>query len=195
MTPRRGLPSIPTQVDTMTGLVPVRHQSFESLGVDVAELPYQGGDYSMVIVLPKQNDGVEVLKQNLRNVLIRDLVSQLVDRQVRKPQCAWCKFKLETEYSLRNLLQNLGIRRIIGPGADLSGITEDNDIQASAVVHKAFVKVNEEGTEAAAVSGAVFVTTTLGLPTVEFKVDPPFLFFIRNTRTKDVMFAGQVTHL
>ncbi|CAN7978128.1 unnamed protein product [Ixodes persulcatus] len=171
MTPRRGLPSIPTQVDTMTGLVPVRHQSFESLGVDVAELPYQGGDYSMVIVLPKQNDGVEVLKQNLTNVLIRDLVSQLVDRQVR--QCAWCKFKLETEYSLRNPLQNLGIRRIIGPGADLSGITEDNNIQVSAV---AFVKVNEEETEAAAVSGAVFVATTLGLPTVEFKVDSRFYF-------------------
>ncbi|KAG0425645.1 hypothetical protein HPB47_027198 [Ixodes persulcatus] len=342
--------TIPTQVDTMTGLVPVRHQSFESLGVDMAELPYQGGDYSMVILLPKQNDGVEVFKQNLTDVLIKDMASQLVDRQVR---VFLPRFKLETEYSLRNPLENLGIRRIFGPDADLSGITEDNDIQVSAVVHKAFVKstfdvanaaaiherlsllsayestldstfhaqllkvdfvnggqaamdeinrlvllnaiffkgvwstkfdesattkkqflnggttptqvdtmtksirigyksfptmrlevaelpyaggnynnlknlgitemfsaqadlsgitsdadltvsdvvhkavveVNEEGTEAAAATGVVAVNRLSGVPSLEFNVNQPFLFFIRNTQTQDLLFAGQLNHL
>ncbi|CAN7936932.1 unnamed protein product [Ixodes hexagonus] len=72
----------PTQVDTMTGPIPVRHQSFESLGFDVAELPYHGGDYSMVILLPKRNDGVEVLKQNLTQDLVKDLARQLEERVV-----------------------------------------------------------------------------------------------------------------
>ncbi|CAN7936939.1 unnamed protein product [Ixodes hexagonus] len=248
----------PTQVDMMMGSVEIGHRFFRDLQIDVADLPYQGKDYSMTVILPWRNDGVEEIKQNLTLNLFQSLVSKLRKRKVfvylprsvlcyfsdvfisspvaRVPVlcgnsysrndvcfnystvlstfpcenvCSACHqgthilvsisssayvFKLEAEYSLKEPLQNMGIRQVFSSAADLSGITNDNDLVVSAVVHKAVVEVNEEGSEAAAVTSVVAVTR-LGTQAFEFNVDHPFLFFIRNTVTNDILFAGQVNSL
>ncbi|CAN8033020.1 unnamed protein product [Ixodes persulcatus] len=72
----------PAEVDTMVGKIRIRHNSFENLGVDVAELPYRGGDYSMVILLPREKTGVVALKRNLTAAQLETLVDQLVERDV-----------------------------------------------------------------------------------------------------------------
>lgn len=104
------------------------------------------------------------------------------------------RFKLETMYSLKEILQQMGIKKIFD-GADLSGITGDKSLEVSAVVQKAVVEVNEEGTEAAVVSGVIGATRVASFPSFNFIVDHPFLFFIRNTHANAILFAGQVNHL
>lgn len=181
----------PAEVDTMVGKIRIRHNSFENLGVDVAELPYRGGDYSMVILLPREKTGVEALKRNLTAAQLETLVDQLVERDV---DVSLPRFKMETMYSLKEILQQMGIKKIF-EGADLSGITGDKSLEVSAVVQKAVVEVNEEGTEAAVVSGVIGATRVALSPSFNFIVDHPFLFFIRNTHANAVLFAGQVNKL
>ncbi|KAM7290684.1 intracellular coagulation inhibitor 1 [Ixodes scapularis] len=178
----------PTKVDMMMGSINIGHRFFTDLQIDVADFPYQGRDYSMTVILPWRNDGVEAIKQNLTLDLFQKLVSELRERRVF---VYLPKFKIEAEYSLKEPLQQLGIKQIFSGGSDLSGVTNDNDLVVSAVVHKAILEVNEEGSEAAAVSSIVAVTR-IGTQAFEFNVDHPFLFFIRNTVTNDILFAGQV---
>ncbi|CAN7936923.1 unnamed protein product [Ixodes hexagonus] len=180
----------PKEVDTMNGNLEIGYSLFRDLQLEVADLPYRGRDYSMTILLPTQRDGVEAIKRNLTLESFRSLVSGL---RPLKVNVSLPKFKLETEYSLKKPLQTLGITHIFSD-ADLSGINNSRDLYVSKVVHKAVVEVNEEGSEAAAVTGVVTVTRTSGRSRV-FKADHPFLFFIRNTLTNDILFAGQVNNL
>ncbi|KAG0425638.1 hypothetical protein HPB47_027191 [Ixodes persulcatus] len=180
------------QVDTMIGKIRVRHNSFNDVGVDVAELPYRGGDYSMVILLPQEKTGVEALKMNLTAGLLKTILDRLVQRDVT---VFLPKFKFESQYSLKENLQNMGIRRIFGGGADLSGISGDTSLEVYDVVQKAVVEVNEEGTEAAVVSAVIGGLRSGSFDSFEFRVDHPFLFFIRDTRTNAILFVGQVNHL
>ncbi|KAG0425647.1 hypothetical protein HPB47_027200 [Ixodes persulcatus] len=179
----------PTLVDTMTQKMRVGYGSFDDLDVDVAELPYRGHDYSMVILLPKRNDGVDRLKGNLTVEIMRSLLSELRERDV---DVFLPKFKLESTYQLEDSLTALGIRQIFSNGADLSGIS-DRNLRVSAVVHKAVLEVSEEGSEASSGTGVVILPGS-AVP-VAFVADHPFLLFIRNTRTNDIIFAGQVNKL
>ncbi|CAN8012922.1 unnamed protein product [Ixodes pacificus] len=182
----------PTQVDTMTNRIRIGYKSFPTMRLEVAELPYAGGNYSMVILLPRGSEGIEGFKHNLTEHHLQDFIGHV---ELREVTVSLPKFKLETEYSLKDNLKSLGITEIFGAQADLSGISGDGDLVVSDVVHKAVVEVNEEGTEAAAVSGVNVVTRLVEVPTLEFNVNQPFFFFIRNTQTKDLLFAGQVNHL
>lgn len=181
----------PVEVDTMRLEARIKYRFFDDLQVEVVELPYRGLDYTMAILLPKENTGVEGLKQNLTIDRFQNYLSDLRERKIT---VLLPKFKLETKYSLKAPLQSLGIKQIFEPGADLSGINDGN-LRVSAVEHKAVVEVNEEGTVAAAATGVVIVPYSLGPQPVEFKVDHPFLFFIRNTLTDDIFFMGQVNKL
>ncbi|CAN7951458.1 unnamed protein product, partial [Ixodes pacificus] len=181
----------PVEVDTMRLEARIKYRFFDDLQVEVVELPYRGLDYTMAILLPKENTGVEGLKQNLTIDRFQNYLSDLRERKIT---VLLPKFKLETKYSLKAPLQSLGIKQIFEPGADLSGIN-DESLRVSAVEHKAVVEVNEEGTVAAAATGVVIVPYSLGPEPVVFRVDHPFLFFIRNTRTDDIFFVGQVNKL
>ncbi|XP_029826754.3 intracellular coagulation inhibitor 2 [Ixodes scapularis] len=180
------------QVDTMIGKIRIRHNSFNDMSVDVAELPYRGGDYSMVILLPQEKTGVEALKMNLTAGILKTILDRLVQRDVT---VFLPKFKFESKYSLKEILQNMGIRRIFGGGADLSGISGDTSLHVFDVVQKAVVEVNEEGTEAAVVSAVIGGLRSGSFSGFEFEVDHPFLFFIRDTRSNAILFVGQVNHL
>lgn len=179
------------QVDTMSGEFLAQHGVYSDMDVEVVDLPYRGLDFSMTVLLPTQRDGVEALKRNLTVETLQHLIGRLAERRV---DVQLPKFKLETSYELKEPLQALGIRRIFGTDADLSGINGGTDLRVSRVVHKAVVEVNEEGAEAAAVS-AVVAVTRVGSYAFRFWVDHPFIFLIRNTRTNDILFAGQVNHL
>ncbi|KAG8442447.1 hypothetical protein GDO86_011291 [Hymenochirus boettgeri] len=102
------------------------------------------------------------------------------------------QFKLEQTYNLEDVLASMGITKLF-KNADLSGMAKGADLQVSKVIHKCFIEVNEEGTVAAAATGITVVTTSLPLnPPEEFKVDHPFLFFIKHDATNSLLFFGKV---
>ncbi len=102
------------------------------------------------------------------------------------------RFKMEETYDMKSLLISMGMEDVFDEQkVNLSGMSPNNDLVVSKVVHKAFVEVNEEGTEAAAATAAVVMQVEcLRIPQV-FNADHPFLFFIRHNPTKTILFYGR----
>ncbi|XP_077519052.1 iripin-1-like [Amblyomma americanum] len=179
-------------VDMMHGHVRAGYTQDDEMNTDVVDLPYAGLDYSMTILLPWERTGADSLKQSLTWSTFKRLLSRLSDMEI---DVALPKFKLVGEYHLKEPLSQLGASKAFDERqADFTGITSSRDLVIHDVIHKAVVEVNEEGSEAAAAT-AVLIETRSDVPDVSFVVDHPFLFFIRNRRTGDVLFAGQVNHL
>jgi serpin B len=105
------------------------------------------------------------------------------------------KFRAESQFSLRQALSTMGMPTSFTGKADFSGIDPKRGLAISEVVHKAFVDVSEQGTEAAAATGITMRTTAMRTPeqAVVFRADHPFLFLIRDTRTGVVLFIGRLT--
>lgn len=162
------------------------------INADVADLPYVGLDYSMTIVLPKEKTGADALRRRLSWRVFQRLLSELHETTLR---VALPRFKLEGSYRLKEPLFQLGIEKLFQEQrADLSGISASRDLFVKDVIHKAVVEVDEQGSEAAGATDVLVVEERFH-PTVSFVVNHPFLFFIRNTKTGDVLFAGEVNHL
>jgi serpin B len=104
------------------------------------------------------------------------------------------KFKLAAQFSLAKKLAEMGMTDAFSPQADFSGMDGTRDLFISAVVHKAFVDVNEEGTEAAAATGVVMRSMAVmrPRPTPVFRADHPFIFLIRDTRSGSIIFLGRM---
>ncbi|XP_049521541.1 intracellular coagulation inhibitor 1 isoform X3 [Dermacentor silvarum] len=178
-----------TSVDTMQGTVKAGYAYARDIGATVLDLPYNGLDYSMTILVPRNGTNVEVLKRGLNLAAFRNALSRLreIKIKVHLP-----RFRLEEKYELKEALERLGIKRMFHAGeADLSRINGGRDLFVDEVVHKAVVEVNEEGSEAAATTAVVINTRTTSGPEV-FRADHPFLFFIRNRRIGDILFVGLV---
>ncbi|KAH9360647.1 hypothetical protein HPB48_002425 [Haemaphysalis longicornis] len=184
-------------VDMMRNEVRVPYAYHEATDADVADLPYAGktemtrygySNKRAMLMLPA------ILWSHVRNP--PSLASlQFVKNGKLCLTAPPLGFKLEGAYKLKQPISQLGAKKMFDERqADLSGITGSRDLFVHDVIHKAVVEVNEEGSEAAGASGVVFVTKSLSTST-RFIVDHPFLFFIRNTKTGDVFFAGQVNHL
>lgn len=102
------------------------------------------------------------------------------------------RFKLEIKYELNSLLNSLGMTDIFNEiKADLSGISPVDGLYLSKVIHKSYVDVNEEGTEAAAATGDSFLVKRLPIR-ARFLANHPFLFFIRHSPTNTILFCGKL---
>uniref|UniRef100_A0A3B3ZQ02 Serpin domain-containing protein n=1 Tax=Periophthalmus magnuspinnatus TaxID=409849 RepID=A0A3B3ZQ02_9GOBI len=171
------------------------HFSFiEEVKCKVLEMPYEGNDLSMVIILPKdiedETTGLEMLEQMLTYDKFKEWTGRdtmgFVEVKVRLP-----RFKMEESYDLKEVLKSMGMVDAFDVArSDFSGMSSANDLVLSEVRHKAFVEVNEEGTEAAAATGAV-INERAAMITETFDGDHPFLFFIRHNPSNSVLFAGR----
>lgn len=179
-----------TEVDMMFQRVKTNNAFDDSLQANVVELLYRGDDYSMLIVLPSERTGVEVLKQDLTMAKL-DAVTPLLTNSTIELYLP--KFQLEKQNNLKSNLTNLGLHEMFG-NADLSGVTGNTELFVSDVVQRAVVKVDEEGTEAAAATGVTEVNR-MGIELPVVNVDHPFLFFIRKRITGEIFFAGQINKL
>uniref|UniRef100_A0A8C3SV93 Serpin domain-containing protein n=1 Tax=Chelydra serpentina TaxID=8475 RepID=A0A8C3SV93_CHESE len=158
----------------------------------VLELPYKNGDLSMYILLPKDYTGLTQLEKELTFEKLTTWISpgHLKEDEV---EVYLPRFKIETSAKLNQYLEALGITDVFHQGvSDLSGMTKTGGLFVSHVVHKAYIEVNEEGTEATAATGGGVTTTSARIP-VKFVADHPFLFFIRHQKTKCILFYGRVS--
>ncbi len=165
----------------------------ETKAAQIIELPYQSGELSMVIVLPKTNNGLTALERELS---VADLQSWLGTLRPRRVRAAIPKFKLETDVRLDGILQAMGMTDAFRPGeADFSGMNGKRDLFLQAALHKAFIDVDEEGTEAAAAT-AIMVGVTSAMPEdpVVFRADHPFFFLIRDRKTGSILFMGRLAN-
>ena len=159
---------------------------FADAEVEVLEMPYKGEKVSMVVLLPRKVDGLAKLEKNLAAAKLSGWLGKL--RKV-KIDTWFPRFKMTSRFDLSSKLQALGMRRAFGD-ADFSGMDGSRKLYLSAVFHKAFVEVNEEGTEAAAATAAI-----VGLRSIRrgprFRADHPFLFLIRDKVTGSILFLGR----
>ncbi|NXQ12868.1 SPB6 protein, partial [Peucedramus taeniatus] len=160
----------------------------------ILELPYVGNELSMIILLPDAiqdgSTGLERLERELTYEKLIDWINpEMMDST--KVRVSLPRFKLEENYDLKPLLSSMGMPDAFESGkADFSGISSGNELVLSEVVHKSFVEVNEEGTEAAAATAAVMMMRC-AMRVPEFTADHPFLFFIRHTKTSSILFCGR----
>ncbi|XP_022369428.1 serpin B3-like isoform X2 [Enhydra lutris kenyoni] len=157
----------------------------------ILEIPYKGKDLSMMLLLPDEVDGLQKLEDQLTaEKLIKWTSSQnMRDNYV---DLYLPRFKVEETYDLKDTLRALGMADVFNPQrANLSGMTGMKDLLLSKVIHKSFVEVTEEGTEAA--SSTAVVVKVRSLPTHPFHCDHPFLFFIRHNKTNSILFLGRVS--
>lgn len=160
----------------------------ETADLQLLELPYTGKDVSMCIVLPRKVDGLAAIEAKLTDRQLNDWTAKARQTKVR---VTLPKFKMTSEFRLRSVLEKLGMKLAFrAGGADFSGMDGTRNLYVYDVVHKAFVDVNEEGTEAAAATGVIVKTTSaVVLPT--FRADRPFLFLIRDKSTGSLHFLGR----
>jgi serpin B len=157
-------------------------------GVQVAALPYAGGDLALIVFLPAKPDGLAAVQNQLAQGALDGWIAQMKPTEVD----LWLpRFTLTTQLNLRDTLIALGMPTAFGPQADFSGMDGSRGLQLAAVVHKAFVEVNEAGTEAAAGSGAAAAVKFAPPDPVAFHADRPFLFLIRDGRTGAILFVGR----
>ncbi|MEX0717438.1 MAG: serpin family protein [Planctomycetaceae bacterium] len=178
-----------------TTKAPLMHKSdnlpYADLGdAQLLELPYAKNGVSMLVLLPKNVDGLDALEAKLTAENFADWTAKSRRREV---QVFLPRFELTEEFQLNGMLSALGMKDAFVPDqADFSGMNGRRDLYITAVVHKAFVDVNEEGTEAAAATGVIVgVTSAPAEPTV-FRADRPFVFVIRDNATGSVLFVGRV---
>ncbi len=160
-------------------------------GFQMLEMPYAGDDLSMVVMLPEDVDGLSGLEHSLTPAMLDESLAALRQREVR---VSLPKFTFDDSFTLSSALAELGMGNAFGSQADFTGIA-DAGLSISDVLHKTFIDVNEEGTEAAAATGVIIGVTSVvwNPPPVEFRADRPFLFALRDTHSGSLLFLGRVT--
>jgi len=183
-----------TALDGTESTVPMMRQDVRAdhasfAGGEAIELPYVGGDVSMVLILPDEGT-FEAFERDLDPDRLFGIFQALNDA---KGDLVLPKFEVGTEVQLSDALADLGMPAAFGPGADFGGMVEGDGggLSIDEVYHQSFVSVDEEGTEAAAAT-AVVATESAPRERDELRFDRPFLFCIRDRPTDAVLFLGRV---
>ena len=160
------------------------------------ELPYTGDELSMDVLLPKAIDGLPALEQSFTASNVSGWLDKLdlADKVI----LTFPRFTMTQQFELSSTLSAMGMAQAFSAAADFSGMTGKPDFTISDAIHKAYIDVNEQGTEAAAATGIVMRATAMRVPFPEpppivFRADHPFLFLIRDTKTGAILFLGRVT--
>ena len=173
----------------------VQEGSFNYSSNDImqaVEMPYGAGNYSMIILLPQYNKTPDDIIDQLTNENWNSWLSEFYEAE--KVQIHLPKFKFEYKNQLNDELINMDMGIAFDPyNADFSKINPLEQLFISRVIHKSFIEVNEEGTEAAAVTMVEICLTSAGGETgIHFYVNQPFIFAIKEKYTNTIIFMGKV---
>jgi serpin B len=161
---------------------------YDGDGFQAVALPYLGGQVSMLVLIPDQGSFKE-FEEGFSTELMDEIISELAFTSI---ELKFPKFEFESEISLAQTLASMGMPEAFSGAADFSGMTGDKDLFISDVFHKAYVGVDEEGTEAAAATAVVMRLTAAPMDPLQLTVDRPFLFAIRDHQTNSILFMGRV---
>ncbi len=163
----------------------------ETPDMQALKMPYKGDDLSMVVLLPKKQAGMAKLEKSLTAGNIDLWVSRL--SRPRKVRVFFPRFKMEYKMEMKPILSKMGMPEAFSRAkGDFSGMTGSHDLYIDNVYHKAFVKVDEKGTEAAAATAVVMRARSAVRRPLVFRADRPFLFLIRHEKTGMILFLGRV---
>jgi len=183
-----------TLLDGTQADVPMMHQSssmraYVSQDVQAVELPYEGGTYSMVALMPTAGS-LDTFEQSLTAESLQGILNQLERASVT---LSMPKFKFDAAFALNDALEGMGMTDAFDPmKANFSGMDGTTSLYISSALHKAFVDVNEEGTEAAAATAVAIGLTSAPGQSYTIMLDHPFLFLIRDNATGTLLFVGRM---
>lgn len=159
------------------------------------EMPYKAHELAMVVFLPKKTDGLGQFEKTLAQEKLPVWLEKLSTEEV---EVSFPKFEFTSSFSLSKILNAMGMKDAFSPSsADFSGMTTAEKVFISDVIHKAFVAVDEEGTEAAAATAVMMAGTAMPMPKPNpkiFKADHPFIFIIRHNNSDAILFMGRVVN-
>jgi len=162
----------------------------ETEELQILEMPYDGEELSMLVLLPKEDD-LAVLEESLNLNNLNQWRGMLSQQPVN---VFMPKFTFETKYSLNQDLQEMGMPTAFSMQADFSGMDGTTMLFISKVIHQAFVEVNEEGTEAAAATAVVIELKAVEPSVAVFRADHPFIFLIQDGQSGNILFMGRVVN-
>jgi len=180
-------------LDGSSVTVPMMHQKeyFNYTAGDnyqAIRLPYVGNEFAMTILLPDEGQ-FEEFENSLDVQMLKDITANLESVQAN---LTLPKFQFESSFRLNQALSDMGMPDAFSGGADFSGMTGNMELFIGSVLHKSFVAVDEEGTEAAAVTAVILVLSAQPTPIINFTADRPFIFLIQDIETGSVLFIGRV---
>ncbi len=163
---------------------------YEDDEIQALRLPYQNERLSMTILLPKSIDGWKMISRILDYKRLDRVESQFTDTKIT---VSLPKFTYELKLNLQEQLSGLGMDMAFNINADFSGMNGEKNLFIDEVIHMAFIKVSESGTEAAAATGAIInLKSAYRDKTIRFNADHPFLYFIRDHQTGCIIFIGRL---
>ena len=164
------------------------------LACQILELPYQGEDLSMVIMLPHDTHGLGKLEQDLTHDRLQKALGSVSQSHPHKVEVSLPRFMLTQQFALNEIIANMGATDMFNElKADFSGMSPGPEkLYVSHVIHKAFVEVNEKGTEAAAATAVVMMAPTGFMRNTIFCADHPFVFMICHKKSSAILFMGRV---
>ncbi len=166
------------------------YRYFENDKLQMVLLPYESQKYSMQILLPKGDLTAVQLIKMLSEPLIEEWYNSLSQQRV---DLSLPRFKINKATDVKKILMAMGLTEPFGLSADLSGISGNKELKVDNILHKAFIEVNEEGTEAAAATAAVIgLKSALSDKPVIFNANHPFIFLLTEKASRSVLFAGVV---
>ena len=178
-----------TQVNMMTQTARFRYSLDRRLNCQILELPYRGNRLAMYILLPRKVDGLALLESKLTFSSITSAIAQLRPRRI---SVAIPRFEMTVGKKLPKVLKAMGMKLTFTPAADFTGISPVRPLYVSDVIHKAYIGVDEEGTEAAAATVIIISRGPTAAPlNQKFAADHPFVFLIRDIITGSILFFGR----
>ena len=177
-------------VETMSTRDTFLYATSDELQCAALEVPYVGRSLTLVALLPRNKvHGVQILIRSLTEARLHQLMEDMFPRHVL---LLMPKFEMEDSYQLSSTLLKMGLRDLSAGALNLTGFVPDRPLEMNALFHKSFIAVDEKGTEAASGSATALSRSSRPASIVEFVLDRPFLFFIRENHSRSILFMGVV---
>ena len=175
-------------VKMMSQTAMFRYGVNQHLQCQILELPYDGHRVSMYILLPTATEGLASLESKLTFSAVTSALAKLRRRRL---SVGIPKFEINKDLNLKSILHSMGMKLMFSQSADFTGISSVRPLFVRYVIHKAFISVNETGTEAAAATAVIFWKSATRPVRAQFLADHPFLFLIRDQMTGSILFLGR----